>query len=153
MNALELKVPPLVVTALFAALMWLATFLFPSMTNAVAGQGAFATFFAVAGAATALAGVAALRRASTTLDPTRPESAGALVTDGIYRATRNPVYLGFLLALIGWGVWLGHPGSLLLVPLFPLYLNRFQIEPEERALGARFDEAFERYARETRRWL
>ena len=133
--------------------MWLAAVLLPSLAFDVPGRVAVAIAFAVAGAVVALAGVAAFRRASTTVNPIRPEAVSSLVTSGVYRITRNPMYLGFLLALIGWAVWLAHPLSLLVVPLFVIYMNRFQIVPEERVLRARFETAFDSYSGGTRRWL
>jgi protein-S-isoprenylcysteine O-methyltransferase Ste14 len=108
----------------------------------------------------ALAGIAlrarvtSFRRAQTTVDPTRPAKASALVVGGVYRLSRNPMYLGFLLLLLAWGVYLSHLPSLLLAPLaFVLYLNRFQITPEERALESLFGDEYRAYKREVRRWL
>ena len=153
MTALELRVPPALVTAVFAGLMWLTATLVPSLTRDVPGRVSIAVAFFAAGAALALAGVLAFHRASTTVNPVRPEAASSLVTSGVYRVTRNPMYLGFLSALVGWGVWLAHPLPYLAVLLFVAYMGRFQIGPEERALRAAFGEAFEAYSRSTRRWL
>jgi protein-S-isoprenylcysteine O-methyltransferase Ste14 len=83
----------------------------------------------------------------------RPEAATRLVTGGVYGWTRNPMYLGWLPILAGWAAYLQHPLSLLVVPLFMLYLTRFQIVPEERALSAKFGEQFDAYRQRVRRWL
>jgi protein-S-isoprenylcysteine O-methyltransferase Ste14 len=99
------------------------------------------------------AGLVAFRRARTTANPMRPETASSLVTSGVYRWTRNPMYLGWLPILVGWAVYLQHPVPLLVVPLFMLYLTRFQIVPEERALAANFGTQFEAYRKRVRRWL
>lgn len=99
------------------------------------------------------AGVLAFWKASTTTNPLRPESASTLVRRGVYRITRNPMYLGFLILLVGWGIWLSSWTALAVPPLFLLYMNRFQIEPEERALRELFGEDFTRYALSTRRWI
>jgi protein-S-isoprenylcysteine O-methyltransferase Ste14 len=153
MTALELRVPPVVVTLMFAGLMWTAAAVTPSLTFDVPAGRAIAGILAIAGAAVAIAGVVAFRRAATTVNPVRPDAASSLVSSGVYRLTRNPMYLGFLLALIGWAVWLAHLLSFLIVPLFVAYMSRFQIRPEEQALRARFGESFESYSRSTRRWL
>jgi protein-S-isoprenylcysteine O-methyltransferase Ste14 len=153
MSVLELRVPPVIVTAVFAGLMWLMAWLTPSLVLTTPGRVAITATFFVVGGAVALAGVIAFRRASTTVNPIRPESASSLVTSGVYRLTRNPMYLGLLFVLLGWAVWLAHPLSLLIVLLFAVYMSRFQIRPEERALRASFGESFETYARSTRRWL
>jgi protein-S-isoprenylcysteine O-methyltransferase Ste14 len=112
---------------------------------------AFMTFgLAVTIVVTAVIG---FRRARTTVDPFHPETASNIVTTGIYRVTRNPMYLGFLLALIAWAVFLGNGIAAVIPPTFVVYMNRFQIEPEERALRARFGAAYEAYLRSVRRWI
>ena len=119
----------------------------------------FPARLAVMTAAVALAlvvGVAALagfRRARTTVNPMTPQASSALVTGGIYRFTRNPMYLAMLIVLAGWGYVVANGAALAMLPLFVAYLNRFQIQPEERALAARFGEGFERYRASVRRWL
>ena len=141
------------VTAVCAGLMGVVAAWMPGVAISVPGRTAIAIAFGVAGGAVALAGVVAFRRASTTVNPLRPEGVSSLVTSGIYRVTRNPMYLGFLLALIGWAIWLGHPLSALMVPLFVAYMSRFQIGPEERVLRAQFGDAFGAYSATTRRWV
>ncbi len=83
----------------------------------------------------------------------KPGSASALVDSGLYRLTCNPMYLGFLLALLGWAVFLSHILALLLLPAFILYMNRFPIALEERALAPPFDQPFVAYKARVRRWL
>ncbi|MCY1553776.1 Phospholipid methyltransferase [compost metagenome] len=107
----------------------------------------------LAGAFVALFGVASFRRAKTTVNPTTPGAASALVDSGIYRYSRNPMYLGLLLVLAGWGLWLAHALALLGLPAFVVYMNRFQIAPEERALTAVFGDAFAAYRQKVRRWI
>ena len=98
-------------------------------------------------------GVVAFRQARTTVNPLAPELASALVVAGIYRYTRNPMYLGFLILLLGWAVFLENVAAFLVLPLFVLYMNRFQIEPEERALEALFGQEFVDYKQSVRRWI
>jgi protein-S-isoprenylcysteine O-methyltransferase Ste14 len=112
-----------------------------------------ATLLAVGGVGVCLAGVLEFRRARTTVNPLRTGGASALVTDGIYRLTRNPMYLGFALVLLGWALYLEHPVALLGVPAFVLWIDRMQIPHEERALVALFGEEFARYCDRVRRWL
>lgn len=108
----------------------------------------------LAGAGIAAAGGIAFRRAQTTVNPLTPEKASALVSGGIYRLTRNPMYLGFALFLLAWALYLASPVALLVGPsCFVLYLNRFQIAPEERALEKLFGEEFASYRQQVRRWL
>jgi protein-S-isoprenylcysteine O-methyltransferase Ste14 len=109
--------------------------------------------FAVAGAVTVILGVLSFRRARTTVNPMKPGSASSLVCSGVYTWTRNPMYLGLLVALTGWGAFLSNALALLFLPAFILYMNRFQIEPEERALTTLFGQEFIDYKSQVRRWL
>jgi len=100
-----------------------------------------------------LPAVLGFRRAKTTVNPLKPDAASALVVRGVYRWTRNPMYLAMLLLLIAWVCIVSNWAALAMLPLFVAYLNRFQIGPEERALQARFGAEFESYRRQVRRWL
>ena len=108
---------------------------------------------AAGGLAVAGAGVAALRRQRTTVDPRYPERATTLVAQGVYRWTRNPMYVGFVGVATGAAAVLGSPLALLGPGLLAAYLDRVQIPAEERALRARFGVPFEAYLRTVRRWL
>ena len=153
MSSLELKIPPPVVALFFALCMWLASSLVaPLEWPFVLRAGAALTLLAV-GLVVSTAGVVSFRRARTTINPTRPMATSALVSSGIYRITRNPMYLGLLLELLGWAAFLANPLALLLVPAFVLYINRFQIKPEERTLSALFGGEYGAYQERVRRWL
>jgi protein-S-isoprenylcysteine O-methyltransferase Ste14 len=141
------------VVAIAAALMWGIAAALPSLRVDVPRAGLIAAICAALGVVIAGAGLVAFHRARTTANPMRPEAATSLVTTGIYRWTRNPMYLGWLPVLAGWAVYLQHPAALLVLPLFMLYLTRFQIIPEERALSAKFGGQFDAYRQRVRRWL
>jgi len=150
---LELKIPPLPLAVGFGIVMWAIDRWLPlnADRSLVRTVIALVTFgLAVIIVVTAVIG---FRRARTTVDPFHPETASNIVTTGIYRVTRNPMYLGFLLALIALAVFLGHVVSAALPLIFIVYMNRFQIEPEERALLARFGASYEAYLRSVRRWI
>ena len=93
------------------------------------------------------------RRARTTVNPLQPTKASTLVATGIYRVSRNPMYLGFLVCLLGWAILLSNPIAFLLPPQFVLGMNRWQIVPEEQALALRFGPEFAAYKIRARRWL
>ncbi|NER62664.1 isoprenylcysteine carboxylmethyltransferase family protein [Pseudomonas sp. MAFF212427] len=99
------------------------------------------------------AGVLSFRRARTTVNPLKPETASALVRSGVYRYTRNPMYLGFATVLVAWAILLAWPPALLGVLGFVVYMNLFQIGPEERALARRFGGEFAQYCNGVRRWV
>jgi protein-S-isoprenylcysteine O-methyltransferase Ste14 len=153
MHGLELRVPPPVVFLVTAALMWFVARALPLFAFVFPARDPCAAAIACAGIVTAALGVIAFRRARTTLNPLNPEASTSLVVSGIYARTRNPMYLGLLLILTGWAVYLSNILVFLLLPAFVLYLNRFQIEPEERALAKLFGQSFAAYQARSRRWL
>lgn len=153
MQALELKIPPLVLVALFAVAMWLLAQVVPAVMQPAVWHLVLAGIFAISGAGVALAGVLAFRRANTTVDPRVPQQSSSLVIRGIYRYSRNPMYVGFLLVLMAWAFYLMNAAALALLPLFVLYMNRFQIVPEERHLLLRFGAEYQAYCESVRRWL
>jgi protein-S-isoprenylcysteine O-methyltransferase Ste14 len=153
MNALELKIPPLALLLLAGVAMGLVSAVAPSLAWELPYRRAIALALAVSGVAVAVWAVVSFRRAGTTINPTTPQATSALVRAGIYRFSRNPMYLGFLLALLGWSVFLANALAFLFVPAFVVTMNRFQIKPEERVLFAMFGSEFAVYKQELRRWL
>ena len=153
LRGLELKVPPVPLVAIFAALMWLAARAAPFLTVSFPFRLLVASAVAAVGAAVSALGVLSFRRARTTVNPMTPEASSSLVVRGVYKFTRNPMYLGFLLWLLAWAVVLSNALAALLPLAFVLYMNQFQIAPEERALQSRFGIAFADYKRAVRRWL
>jgi protein-S-isoprenylcysteine O-methyltransferase Ste14 len=153
MNRLELKIPPVAVFVAFGALMWAIARALPQATLPVPGAAALAATLSALGAALAVAGILAFRRQDTTVHPIHPHKASAIVSEGIYRYTRNPMYLGLALFLLAWAAWLGNLVSFTGVPAFVAYMTRFQIRPEERALLAKFGPAFSDYMQTVRRWM
>jgi protein-S-isoprenylcysteine O-methyltransferase Ste14 len=152
-NALELKVPPLVLVLVLAVAMWFAAMQLPSLAITLPWRQGFAVTISGGGILLILAGVYAFQKAKTTVNPTKPTAASSVVTSGVYRFSRNPMYLGFLLALIGWAIFLSHTLPFLLLPAFVAYMNRFQISPEECALSTKFGNEYETYKQAVRRWL
>jgi protein-S-isoprenylcysteine O-methyltransferase Ste14 len=150
---LELRVPPPLAMLLAAGLMWLAALALPALDFPLEARGSIAVAVALAGVIVASVAFFQFRRVGTTVNPMKPTDSAALVTQGIYRFSRNPMYVGDALMLIGWALWLANAAALALVALFVLYLNRYQIAPEERALGARYGAAYTEYCRAVRRWL
>jgi protein-S-isoprenylcysteine O-methyltransferase Ste14 len=140
-------------TLVLGALMWLVAR--HTAGFAVAPELRWVLLSALGGAGLIVgsAAVWAFHRARTTVNPWRPQASSALVVSGIYRRTRNPMYLGLALALAGWGLYLANVYALLLACTFVPYMNRFQIRPEERVLQHTFGNSFREYCRQVRRWL
>lgn len=152
-HPLSLRIPPLLVATILGTASWLAARAAAPLNFDYAAKPWVAAGFAALGFLFSLSGVVSFRRARTTVNPTKPEAATALVVSGVYRLTRNPMYLGFLFFLLGVIAWLANPVALLGAPVFVAYMNRFQIAPEEAALQARFGNDFLNYARRVRRWI
>jgi protein-S-isoprenylcysteine O-methyltransferase Ste14 len=152
-HALDARIPPLIVVAVMGLTMWMTSNLVPTLSFSFAGRDWFAWTVFVLALATMIAGVHAFSKAKTTVDPRHPETSTAVVANGVFRFTRNPMYLGMLLALLSWALFLSNVAAFLFLPLFVLFINRFQIRPEERALTAKFGEAYSAYRRSVRRWL
>ena len=153
MNVLELKIPPAVVTLIVALGMWGASLTVPSFHLPVTVRVSAGSILGAVGLSVIVAGGISFRRARTTVNPTRPGSASSLVISGVYRITRNPMYLGMLFILFGWAAFLSNALSLAFVASFVAYINRFQIDPEERALLALFGAEYASYQARVRRWL
>jgi protein-S-isoprenylcysteine O-methyltransferase Ste14 len=152
-NKLELKVPPPAAALLVAGIMWLVAYGLDSLSFALPARRAVLIVLAVSGIAISAAGAWSFWRARTTVNPHRPEATSSLVATGIFRFTRNPMYLGLFLVLAGWAAHLANAAALPGPLLFALYVTRFQILPEERVLATKFGPEFDAYRRRTRRWI
>ncbi len=153
MKFLELKVPPVMVFVVFALAMGGASAAIPVGQFFIPGAKWLIMGLMVVGMMVTLLGVEALGKARTTLDPRFPDKAEQLVVSGIYRISRNPIYLGLFLMLVSLAIYLSNVVALLLLPLFIVYMNRFQIMPEEKVMSEKFGEAFAEYKVLVRRWV
>ena len=153
MNALELRIPPVAQTFIVAAGMWLTSRYAPSLSISIPARVFLAVFVAGIGVAVAAPAVRAFRSADTTVDPFSPDKASQLVVAGIYRFSRNPMYLGLLCLLVAWAFWLSNLVAFAWLAVFVLYMNRFQILPEEQALMEQFGDDYRAYMVSVRRWI
>ena len=153
MTWLEHRIPPPLVTLAVAVLMWLSIYAIPQSALPIAVRLVVGPAFAVAAGVFVLPAVRAFRRSGTTVNPVRIEKASHLVTTGMYRLTRNPMYLAMVLLLIAIAFLLGSLWCLFGPVVLMLYLTRFQIQPEERALAKIFGQPYHDYCARVRRWL
>lgn len=153
MQWLEHKIPPPVVGALVGAAMWLAAPLGPALALGATTMYVLAAILAVVAVTFDLLGLLAFRASRTTINPLKPERASTLVTGGVYRVTRNPMYVGLCLILLAWAVYLSALLPFLGPIIYVLYVTRFQILPEERVLGQLFGKQYAHYTTRVRRWL
>lgn len=153
MKNLENKIPPAILVVLWGAAMWLMADITFVVALSQTLRWSLVLIVLLLAVFFCLAGVISFRRAKTTVNPLKPDTASSLVSSGIYQISRNPMYLGFALVLVSWSVYLGAPMAVLGVAGFIWSMNRFQIRPEERALLAIFGREFEQYSAKVRRWL
>ncbi len=133
--------------------MWLVAPVGPSWSVSPALSYAVVVLLVVVGFAFDLLGLLAFRASQTTVNPLKPERASALVTSGVYRFTRNPIYVGMCFLLLAWAVYLSALLPFAGPLVFVLYITRFQIQPEELVLVQLFGEQYAQYTTRVRRWL
>ncbi|MEA5668885.1 isoprenylcysteine carboxylmethyltransferase family protein [Stenotrophomonas sp. MH1] len=153
MTTLDTRLPPPIVLLLCGLLAWLCAHQLPGFAFSLPVRITIVTVTASAGVLLNLVPKLLFQRAGTTVNPLRPQRTTQLVTHGVYRFTRNPMYLGQALVLLAACLWLRNAVALGVVPVFIAYITRFQILPEERHLAQRFGPAFDAFRARTRRWL
>lgn len=136
-----------------AALMYGIARLTPGLTLVHPARSVAGLVLGVTGLAVSFAGVLAFGKRGTTVNPMTPGATSVIVSHGVYRFSRNPMYLGFTVFLAGWGAYLSNAGAAMVLPLLVAYLTRFQIKPEERALLVKFGGPFGDYMSSVRRWI
>lgn len=150
---MKLKVPPVLVLIVFGGLMYLLSRFLPVGYFDFFGRK-YVMYALLAGAGSiGCISLVQFFKSKTTVDPTAPSKATSLVTSGVYQFSRNPMYLAILLILLAWGIWLGNAFNVLLAAGFVGYMNKFQIAPEEEALGEMFGSDYMQYCTLTRRWF
>ena len=150
---LKLKIPPPVYFLLFAAVMWLLARDWPVL-HWLPPPWNYTGLVLMLGAA--LLGVWSLVlfvKSHTTVNPLHPEKTKTLVTDGLYRYTRNPMYIGLLVMLIGWAIYLGSLTPFFVLPAFVWLITQLQILPEEQMLSEKFGQAYQDFLQRVPRWL
>lgn len=153
MTWLETRIPPPVLAIAIAVAMGAAAWASPPSPIPWPARAAATVLLLLAGGAFGPVAIRSFLRAKTTTDPMHVERASSLVTTGIYARSRNPMYVGLAFLLTASAAWLGIAATVLGPIAFVLYMTRFQIIPEERALAARFGDDYRRYQAVVRRWL
>lgn len=153
MSKLELRIPPVLLMFICLIGMWTTAVLTPAASLSFPWVKLVAGVFFLLGGVLPILSVVEFRRAKTTLDPRFPESSSYLVSRGVFGVSRNPIYLGFVLLLIGVAWLLMNLAAVFWIVAFVLYMTRFQIQPEERHMKEKFAEEFDSYSASVRRWL
>lgn len=150
---LQTRIPPPVYAGLTALAMWGLDSYLPIFQLLAAPWHRFGVCLIVLALLADLWSLWLFFRARTTPNPLKPQHTSQLVTTGLYRYTRNPMYVGMLLMLIGWAIYLGSLSPWLIVPFFVWVINTQQIVPEEAFLAQKFGARYQAYQQSVPRWL
>ena len=150
---LEHKIPPPLVTLIAIAGIYLCSTFTTLAPLVIAPFYGFSVALTILGLGIMLAGALEFRRAKTTVNPLAPEQASELVISGIFKRTRNPMYLGMVIVILAATLAIGHLIGLIWAMGFMLYIQVYQIHPEEKAMQKLFGESFAQYRQQVRRWL
>ena len=153
MRHLELKIPPPLVALLCVAAMWSLSRIIPALGLTRDIRWLLTGVFVLVGISFDLRGLLVFLRARTSINPMKPHQASSLIVTGVYRRTRNPMYVGLASMLVAITIFLDAPVALIGVGAFVGYITRFQIQPEERALRQKFGKAYRDYCEQVPRWL
>ncbi|WP_289036531.1 isoprenylcysteine carboxylmethyltransferase family protein [uncultured Roseibium sp.] len=153
MNWLKTRIPPPVWLLASGFLIWLVARQFPGRTLHFEGQMLLSVLLGAVGIAVELTSVGVFLKRKTTVNPLSPNKAKVFVNQGLYRYSRNPMYLGMSLLLLAWIIFLGAFLGLIFLAGFMFVLTELQIKPEEKALEAKFGEAYRTYRKKVRRWI
>ena len=148
---LNTKIPPPIIAILFAVLIFYFSDSFAYVD--LPFKIYFSLFFVLLGFFIIFSSARNFKKKETTVNPIKPEEASQLVTDGFFKITRNPMYLGMLLFLLGLSIYNGLIVGLVFLPLFVGYITFFQIIPEESAMIEIFGEDYKAYMKKVRRWI
>tara|TARA_B100000941_G_scaffold237239_1_gene180184 strand:- start:2924 stop:3370 length:447 start_codon:yes stop_codon:yes gene_type:complete len=145
------KIPPPIVTLFFGLCIYLSRSYFPEFSNSVLNLLSIISF--VVGIFVFAAAVSSFKKQKTTVNPISIENASSLVVSGIFKYSRNPMYLGMSFVLLGLTFKFNVIGGLLFTGIFMLFITIFQIKPEEVAMEKLFDQEWKDYTKNVRRWL
>lgn len=147
-----IKIPPPIVTSIFAFFMFLISY-FIDYEIEITGKRFGIVFLCVISFLLLFPAILQFYRSKTTVNPLKPENTKVLVIKGVYNYSRNPMYLGMAIILLAWCLYLQNPINLMLFIFFIFYMNHFQIKIEEQALEKIFGEDFVKYKERVRRWI
>ena len=145
------KIPPPIVTLFFGLCIYLSRPYFPELSFSILNS--LSTILFVLGITVFATAVSSFKRQNTTVNPISIEKASSLVVKGVFKYSRNPMYLGMLFVLLGLTFKFNLIGGLLFTSIFMIFISIFQIKPEEAAMEKLFGQEWKDYIKNVRRWL
>ena len=145
------KIPPPIVTLAFGLMIYFSRNIFPDINNII--FYILSLFFILLGAFILISAVRSFKAEQTTINPININNASSLVISGVFKYSRNPMYLGMVFILLALSFWFNLVGGILFTSIFIMYITKFQIIPEEAAMKSIFGEDFNKYKNKTRRWI
>ncbi len=151
MDKFKNKIPPTILTLLFLVFNYILSF--NSLKIEIPYKYFFTTLLLILGLYIIIRSSRLFAKAKTSLDPLRPFKSTSLITNDIYKYSRNPMYFGYLLILLSSSVYLGNVISIIIIPLFIFIIHFIQIKPEEETLKDLFGPTYDEYLSKVRRWI
>ncbi len=145
------KIPPPIVTLAFGLMIYFSRNIFPDINNII--FYVLSLFFIILGPFVLISAVRSFKAKQTTINPININNASSLVTSGVFKYSRNPMYLGMVFILLALSFRFNLVGGILFTSIFIMYITKFQIIPEEAAMKSIFGEDFNKYKNKTRRWI
>ena len=145
------KIPPPIVTSICGITIYYSKSFFNQFLNF--SNNGISLFLLIFGLIIFISAVRSFRKQKTTVNPLKPNQASSLVTSGIFRFSRNPMYLGMLIILLSISFKFNLLGGIIISLLFFIFITKFQILPEEEAMYELFGDKFIQYSNTTRRWI
>ena len=145
------KIPPPIVTLAFGLMIYFSRNIFPDINNII--FYILSLFFIILGPFILISAVRSFKAEQTTINPININNASSLVISGVFKYSRNPMYLGMVFILLALSFRFNFVGGILFTSIFIMYITKFQIIPEEAAMKSIFGEDFNKYKNKTRRWI
>ena len=145
------KIPPPIITFIFGLIIYFSRNIFPDINNII--FHVLSLFFIILGPFILISAVRSFKAEQTTINPININNASSLVISGVFKYSRNPMYLGMVFILLALSFRFNLVGGILFTSIFIMYITKFQIIPEEAAMKSIFGEDFNKYKNKTRRWI
>ena len=150
-HSMNNKIPPPIVTLVFGLAIYFSKPLFPYFSNVI--LNVLSLLLIIVGPLTLISAARSFKAQQTTINPINIDKATSLVVSGVFKYSRNPMYLGMVLILLAVSFKFNLIGGAILTMIFVGYITRFQIIPEEIVMDKLFGDEFEKYKNKTRRWI